>query len=75
MSKVDDMTPEQLEEVALRFHNHRATHPCEHGHPEHSLEPGGPCLIDAINRYLEGQLYGAKAARRAFHRHFGDRND
>ena len=58
MSKVDDMTDEEVERTALQLHQAAAVHLCEHGHPDHAQEPGGPCILDAVNRRLQLELYG-----------------
>lgn len=65
MSKVDDMTDNEIETYALQFHNNPATHPCEHGHPEHSLSLGGPCILDHAERYVEMQCQGGDTMRLA----------
>jgi len=63
MTKVDDMSDDTVTRLALRFHNTPATHPCEHGHPEHALSPGGPCILDHVNRYVEMQCAGVGPLR------------
>lgn len=65
MSKVDDMTDQEIEVSALQFHNNRATHPCEHGHPEHALFLGGPCILDHAQRYVDMQCQGGNTMRLA----------
>lgn len=70
MSKVDDMTDREVQEAALRFHNTPATHPCEHGHPEHALAPGGPCILDHVERYIAMQCAGVMPLRSAIEHYF-----
>ena len=65
MSKVDDMTDEELGKAALRFHAEPATHPCEHGHPEHSYLPGGPCILEHVDRYVAMQCSGVGPLRKS----------
>lgn len=71
MSKVDDMTDEEVEKAALQFHKNKAVHLCEHGHPDHALEPGGPCILEHVERYVKLCCAGFGPTRRAITKHFG----
>jgi len=65
MSKVDDM------KAALRFHAEPATHPCEHGHPEHSYLPDGPCILEHVERYVAIQCAGVGPLRESIKNYLG----
>ena len=71
MSKVDDMTDEEVVKAALRFHAEPATHPYEHGHPEHARVPDGPCLLDHVERYVALQCAGVGPLRESIKKYLG----
>ena len=71
MSKVDDLSDSQVVKLALRFHETPAVHPCEHGHPDHALVPGGPCILDHVERYVALQCAGAGPLRESIKKYLG----
>lgn len=71
MSKVDDLSDSQVVKLALRFHETPAEHPCEHGHPDHALVPGGPCILDHVERYVALQCAGAGLLRDSIKKYLG----
>ena len=71
MSKVDDMTEAEVVKAALRFHETPTVHPCEHGHPEHSYLPDGPCILEHVERYVALQCAGVGPLRDSIKKYLG----